>query len=345
MYCTCLFCAQSLGRNEVVEHFPVGRRLAFDAARGRLWAVCPSCERWNLTPLEERWEAIEQCERLFRDTRLRQSTDNVGLARLREGLELVRIGAPQRPELAAWRYGDQFGHRHRKRLLVLGGMGLAAAGLAVAGPVIGLGVGVVAPAIWMYNTYGVVQFVRARRALRVPLDDGQTTGMKRTELGEAMLMSVAGASGGDWQLHISRTQLVTPLSAWRTELVKPPLVLTGAAAIRAAGVILPGVNRGGGGRNVVQDAVGLLEETRSPDALFDRIAMAGPDRVHLFPLPLGPSLPLPPGAHGEAQPDSAGHAPGARDVGPRGTGAPRARRRAGRLGARVAGRRGDRRHR
>ena len=67
----------------------------------RLWVVCRSCERWNLTPLEERWEAVETCERLFRATRIRTSTENVGLARHTEGLELVRIGEPLRPEFAA----------------------------------------------------------------------------------------------------------------------------------------------------------------------------------------------------------------------------------------------------
>lgn len=36
----------------------MGRRLAFDGAKGRLWVVCRKCKRWNLTPLEERWEAI-----------------------------------------------------------------------------------------------------------------------------------------------------------------------------------------------------------------------------------------------------------------------------------------------
>jgi hypothetical protein len=35
MYSTCLFCNENLGKNEVVEHFPIGRRLAFDAAKGR----------------------------------------------------------------------------------------------------------------------------------------------------------------------------------------------------------------------------------------------------------------------------------------------------------------------
>src|SRR6478672_1588159 len=86
VYATCLFCNGDLGRNEAIETFPVGRRLAFDAAKGRLWVVCRKCERWNLTPIEERWEAIEDCERQFRGTKLRVSTDEIGLARLKEGL-------------------------------------------------------------------------------------------------------------------------------------------------------------------------------------------------------------------------------------------------------------------
>ena len=101
MYATCLWCQRGLGRNEAIESFPVGRRLAFDAAKGRLWVVCPACERWNLVPLEERWEAIEACERGYRDTRTRVSTGEIGLAKLREGLTLVRIGAPLLPEFAA----------------------------------------------------------------------------------------------------------------------------------------------------------------------------------------------------------------------------------------------------
>ena len=67
--------------------------------------ICTRCGRWNLTPLEERWEAIDECERLFRGTRLRMSTDNVGLARFRGGFELVRIGPALLPEIASWRYG------------------------------------------------------------------------------------------------------------------------------------------------------------------------------------------------------------------------------------------------
>ena len=62
MYSTCIFCNQSLGTNEAIEIFPVGRRISFDAAKGRLWVICRKCERWNLSPLEIRWEVIEECE-------------------------------------------------------------------------------------------------------------------------------------------------------------------------------------------------------------------------------------------------------------------------------------------
>src|ERR671927_2030990 len=125
MYSTCLFCNTDLGENDQLPTFPVGRRLAFDEAKGRLWVVCPRCARWNLTPLEERWEAIEACERLYRGTRLRASTDNVGLARLRSGLELVRIGPALLPEIASWRYGTRL---LRRDVAEGGDLGLIARG-------------------------------------------------------------------------------------------------------------------------------------------------------------------------------------------------------------------------
>ncbi|HEV3051208.1 MAG TPA: hypothetical protein VGX50_12920, partial [Longimicrobium sp.] len=59
MYRICIFCSADLGSNDSIERFPVGRSLAFDGEKGRLWAVCGKCARWNLAPLEERWEAIE----------------------------------------------------------------------------------------------------------------------------------------------------------------------------------------------------------------------------------------------------------------------------------------------
>ena len=132
MFSTCLFCHGHLGTNSVVEHFPVGTRLAFDSARGRLWAICPGCRRWNLSPLDERWEAIEECERLYRSTRARVSTDNIGLAPLRSGVDLIRIGKPLRPEFAAWRYGSQLKWRRTKAGIAAGVAGAAGVAAAVA---------------------------------------------------------------------------------------------------------------------------------------------------------------------------------------------------------------------
>lgn len=88
MYTACIFCHAPLGDNEHIEHFPIGRRLAFDSAKGRVWVVCQKCAQWNLTPIEERWEALEECERAYRSVRTRVSTSQIGLARLGDGLDL-----------------------------------------------------------------------------------------------------------------------------------------------------------------------------------------------------------------------------------------------------------------
>src|SRR5687768_17906194 len=118
MYRSCIFCSADLGANQALEAFPVGRSVAFDAARGRLWAVCGRCARWNLAPLEERWEAIEAAERLFRDTRLRTQSENIGIAKLADGTRLIRVGEALSGELAAWRYGGRLVDRHRRRVAI-----------------------------------------------------------------------------------------------------------------------------------------------------------------------------------------------------------------------------------
>jgi hypothetical protein len=114
MYRHCIFCTADFGENHELEGFPVGVQLAFDPGKGRLWAVCRRCQRWNLAPIEERWEAVEEAERSFRDAPLRAHDENVGIARLASGVSLVRIGNALPTELAAWRYGDTLRKRHRR---------------------------------------------------------------------------------------------------------------------------------------------------------------------------------------------------------------------------------------
>jgi hypothetical protein len=112
MFTRCLFCHAQLPANEMVEHFPHGRRIAFDPGRGRLWAVCPSCRRWNLAPIEDRWEALDELEKVTRDRgKLLSQTDNIALIRSGE-LDIVRVGRETRlVEEAWWRYGRELKER------------------------------------------------------------------------------------------------------------------------------------------------------------------------------------------------------------------------------------------
>jgi len=247
VFTTCIHCNTDLGRNEAFEVFPVGTRLAFDAAKGRLWVVCRACERWNLSPLDERWEAIEAAERRFRDSRLRVSTDNVGLARLREGVDLIRIGEPQRPEMAAWRYGDQFGRRRRRQLLLTG----AAVGSAAAlvGGILAAGVSVGVFGGWAAT--GIDSLIHGRPGTvvgRIVLPDGQLVKVQRKHARMSTIERGAANAG----------------LTMRLESVSGSHQLTGDAAMKTAARLLPTVNRYGGSRQQVQDAVSVLEEAGDP---------------------------------------------------------------------------------
>ena len=243
MFTTCIHCTADLGRNEAFEIFPVGTRLAFDAARGRLWVVCRACDRWNLSPLDERWEAVEAAEQRFRDSRLRVSTGNIGLARLREGVDLIRIGEPQRPEMAAWRYGDQFGRRRKRQLLITGALVGAAATVVGAITFIGVSAGSTAGVyangrLWDMLIHGKPTTVVAR----IPVNGTLLTVQRR-------------------HARMSAIERVGPFEPFslRIEHTQGTAQLVGADALRAAAQLMPTVNRFGGSARSVNDAVAFLE--------------------------------------------------------------------------------------
>jgi hypothetical protein len=264
VYRTCLFCHADLGVNQSIEAFPVGRRIAFDAERGRLWVVCRACRRWNLSPLEERWEAVEQCEERFRSTRLRVSTGEVGLARLPEGLELVRIGQPQRPEMAAWRYGGELVRRHRKEW-ILGGVSagvmvsLMATGAygAMAAAVPGISLFVQAPS-WIVRLKRRYQVVARTRS-----DDGELAVVRGKHVASALLRRSSEAK--DW---------------WFLEMSlggSSGLQLDGAEAVRVLSRVMARVNRGGSSKKTVSAAVKRLEQAGSPSRIFAAAAAESSD--------------------------------------------------------------------
>jgi hypothetical protein len=239
VYKTCMFCNRPLGTNEVIEDFPVGRRLAFDADRGRLWVVCRRCERWNLSPMEERWEAVETCERLFRGTKVRVSTENVGLARHPEGLELVRIGPALREEFAAWRYGDQFGRR-RKRAIAYGIGGA----VVVAGVVIGgLAVGAISGAFLGQSGNFWNLWANGRVQAKLRTDEGRVIKLRRPDLLGTRLRPAEDGDGYRLQIRKGKEK------EW----------FEGPEAERLIGVIMPKMNKMGGKDRTVRDAVGQIE--------------------------------------------------------------------------------------
>ncbi len=267
MYSTCLFCNNSLGANEVVESFPVGRRLAFDQKLGRLWVVCRKCEKWNLTPLEERWEAIEKCEQLFRDTRKRVSTDNIGLARLSEGLELVRIGEPQRPEFAAWRYGDQFGRRRRRGLIlgagvVVAGIGMASLGVArlVVGGTLIAAAAQTTNLVWHLAFHGGMAWRKRRVLAEVPSDDGKRW-LVRGKYAQTLRLIPAAADDG-WAIEVG----------CEADGVRRRAVVEGVDARRLAAKIVPTFSPDGGRKEDVLRAVRKIEEQRDAESYLRWLA-------------------------------------------------------------------------
>ncbi len=261
MYTTCLFCDRAFGTNDTLRTLPVGRRIAVDAAKGRLWVVCRGCGRWNLVPLDERWEAIEEAERAYRDTRLRTATDNIGLARLAEGLELVRIGAPLRPEFAAWRYGDQFGQRRRRAILygVGGAVAVGAVGIGglAAGVITAGAINVITIPINLYQAWNLRQ-----KVVRLTLQDGDQIHVRTQDFRSIRFVGNPDALTVEAPVRTAHPTFGGISSTTRTER------LTGVDAHGLVGLLVPKVNHNGASRARIDDAVRLLEDVGGPTAFL-----------------------------------------------------------------------------
>ncbi|MEZ4457194.1 MAG: hypothetical protein R2882_11690 [Gemmatimonadales bacterium] len=281
MYSHCLFCTESFGTNQELEQLPVGRRVAFDAAKGRLWVVCRYCARWNLVPFEDRWETIDACERRFRGTLVRVSTSNVGLARLPEGLELVRIGSPLRPEFAAWRYGATFIRRHqrgraRKLLKRIG------PAMMVIGPAASVVFGPIAPVVFGAAALGGLYHLTRKPDLKFATEAEGEVELSADAVKNALLIRDDTSPDG-WAIMVQRLERLT-----RNDLLKfgrdpDPnwAVLYGRDARLAASLLLPKLNPVGGDEATVTEAVRWLEASGGPLGAFHTFS-----RSHLVRMPL-----------------------------------------------------------
>lgn len=266
MYATCTFCYGRLGRNNALESFPVAQRVAFDPRKGCLWAVCPLCARWNLAPIEERWEAVEECEKRFRATALRYTAGNIGLAWLHDELELVRVGPALRPEVAAWRYGRTL---MRPRAPLQRAMReVAAATIRAMGTLRHAGRGrgrdpraAVAELVLRISGNRVLDIVGVDETDVETMHDGDrpiAVVRYRHLLGASLARP---ESGRPWALHVPHDHGV--------------LSITGDQGIRAAARMLAVINgserSGGFSRELLEAAVRKVDESAHPESYFNRV--------------------------------------------------------------------------
>ncbi|MHB1310808.1 MAG: hypothetical protein ACYC3L_02235 [Gemmatimonadaceae bacterium] len=250
----------------------MGRRLAFDSANGRFWVICPSCRRWNLSPSEERWDAIDECERLFERTRLRMSTDNIGLARIAEGTELVRVGTAMRPEMAAWRFGAQLAARRRKYMLTVTGGVILTVGLYVGTKTAGFGF---VAGNWAWNLVKGGYERATRLVLPMPTTEGRKRAVTRNSAG--VIVDASGLLDAPPRIE-TRHARDAKLSLGGDEGSTLGLVVPVVGGINAryydaevrgvAPKLLARINRSGGKKEQERLAVEMLERVandRAPD--------------------------------------------------------------------------------
>ena len=107
LYAHCLFCGCEFPHSSLFSRVPPGDRLAYDPLRARIWSICGRCKRWNLIPLEERLDAVDELERTVHDSAaMLAATDNIALYET-DDLTIIRIGRAPLIERAVWRYGRE----------------------------------------------------------------------------------------------------------------------------------------------------------------------------------------------------------------------------------------------
>jgi hypothetical protein len=193
---------------------------------------------------------------MFRGTRLRMSTDNIGLAQFRGTFDLVRIGPALLPEIASWRYGARL-IRHETQ----------------PGPRRGV-------------TRRGARFV-TRAAARVAVGYAHSVGLKDETVlkmrtfrrGQSVLLRAEDEAGLPIIVrydHLGDAQLVRPEkdAPWQLKVRHDDgtAVLEESRAMRAAGKMLAVLNFGAATQAEVRHAISKLDDAGDPFGYFTRIA-------------------------------------------------------------------------
>ena len=258
MYTSCLFCSARLGTNQELEHLPVGRSVALDPRRGRLWVVCSRCRRWNLCPFEERWEALEEGERLARESAVHEAGEELSLLRHPSGLSLIRVGKPTLAELVSWRFARSLVWRRRAYagtfVGLTGGAGLVALGGALG---LGAGVGITAQLLLAGKTY---------RDLLWPVVRMETSD------GRELRLTAAAARGATFVPSEEGPVLAVDFSRTNARGNKEPHRLRGPDIQHFIARAMPYINEEGASERVAIEAAAEIRDRGGAEAFLDSVA-------------------------------------------------------------------------
>jgi hypothetical protein len=260
---TCAFCNAPFDGDGGPSGLGVGRRLAFDEWRSRLWVVCSRCSRWNLTPLDDRLERIEAVARAARDEgRVAAATEQVALIRWQR-YDFVRVGKPLRVELSTWRYGERLRTRQRERMKVVLPLTALAVGLGiVANVAAGGGLGV-----FVWNLHTLVD--RAYVGI---------VGNRRVLLAEPPICVHCGTLMQLRARHVQHARVVPDAHAEVAVVLSCPKCrregaqLTGLDAVQVLRQGLTYLNVSRSGRRKAEDAARVVDQVGGPDRLLHDVA-------------------------------------------------------------------------
>jgi hypothetical protein len=251
MFSRCGFCNAAFDGDGGPSGLGVGRRIAFDEWKGRLWVVCPKCGRWNLTPFDDRLERIEAVARAASQGRIAASTEQVALIRW-ERYDFVRIGKPPRVR-----------NRQRERMKVVVPLTVAAIGLGVAANIVaGGGLG-----FFVWNVHRLADGIYLN-----------LVGRRRVDLTEPPICAHCGSLMQLRARHVQHARVVPDRHADMAVLLSCPnckqegAQVTGTDALQVLRQGLTFLNLRRGGRRRAEDAAREVDQLGGADRLVRDIA-------------------------------------------------------------------------
>jgi hypothetical protein len=249
-----------------------------------LWVVCRRCGSWNLTPLEQRWEAIKDCEHLFRSLEIAIADGDITVARGREDMELIRLGSASPSGYDSWRYGARLRGRLTRTKIISGCVFAMGVALAIGASLTGASTAMIVFLVAAFLTLAATISDRNpfKALVSVRLSSGARHVIRRKDAPRAHLRALCS---NDWALEVQTRE--GPASVSEEDRM---LALQKCAAA---------MNRFGRKNSQIAEARTALMSVRAPYQLWlDLVQVHGTDgMVRLSDLPIPALVALEMGAN------------------------------------------------